>query len=443
MNGNCPKFVLINLPHMLHLKPLAISTGLFFLLILPVISTSAQSEVNYDESAVPAFILPDPLIDPKTNEKITSIDLWETAQRNVLLKSFADEMYGTFPDQDLEVDFILNSNRQVFEGAAIRKEVTISIKGHEKEQDITLLLYLPNAKNQVPVFLGLNFYGNHTILDDPGITIHRSWVPNNEAFEITNNRVSEKNRGVRANRWPVEYLIAQGYGLATIYYGEIDPDFDDNFENGIHSLLDETVDKRTLSSISAWAWGLSQALTYLQQDPDIAADKVIVIGHSRLGKAALWAGAYDSRFAMVVSNDSGCGGAALSRRRFGETINRINHSFPHWFCDTFNRYNDEEDQLPFDQHTLLSLIAPRPLYVASAVDDQWADPRGEFLSASYASPVYQLYKYTGLDDAEMPGVDKPLVSDRVAYHIRSGGHDITLYDWQQFVGFANQHFSKK
>ncbi|MBK8506250.1 MAG: acetylxylan esterase [Saprospiraceae bacterium] len=428
---------------MSHLKPISIAIRIFFLLILPIISLFAQSEVNYSESAVPAFVLPDPLIDPKTSTKIKSVEFWESTQRKVLLQSFAREMYGTFPDQNLEVDFILNSNQQVFDNTAVRKEVTINIKGQGKEKDITLLVYLPNAKSNVPVFLGLNFYGNHTIHDDPGITIHRSWVPNNEAFEISNNRASEKNRGVRSNRWPVEYLLEQGYGLATIYYGEIDPDFDDNFENGIHALLDQTTDKRTLSSISAWAWALSQALTYLQQDPDIAADQVAVIGHSRLGKAALWAGASDSRFAMVISNDSGCGGAALSRRRFGETVNRINHSFPHWFCEAFDRYNNEENLLPFDQHTLLSLIARRPLYVASAVDDQWADPRGEFLAASYASPAYRLYNYNGLNDAEMPDVDRPLLSDQVAYHIRSGGHDITLYDWQQFVHFANQHFGKK
>ncbi|MCB0687332.1 MAG: hypothetical protein KDC53_12435, partial [Saprospiraceae bacterium] len=337
-------------------------------------SSYGQTETNYDEANVPSYELPDPKVNPEKKVKISDSKDWEEDQRPYLLNLLAKEMIGVFPDEGLEVSYILESSEQVFDGQAIRKEVTINIKSDRGEKDVSLLIYLPNQKKPVPVFLGLNFYGNHTVADDPAITIHRSWVRNNEEFGITNNHASEKNRGVRISRWPVEFLIEQGYGLATMYYGEIDPDFDDEFENGIHSLLSEEVDKSTLSSISAWAWGLSQALTYLEKDSDIAPDKICVVGHSRLGKAALWAGAVDSRFALVVSNDSGCGGAALSRRRFGETVNRINLAFPHWFDDAFNKYNNEEDKLPFDQHTLLALIAPRPLYVASAEDDQWADP---------------------------------------------------------------------
>lgn len=402
----------------------------------------AQSEVNYDEANVPDFQLPDPKYNPELKITIDKVEKWEDIQRPYLLDLFSQQMYGEFPDEDLDVNFILESNQTVFDDLGVRKEVTINVKSEKGEKDISLLIYLPNQKEPVPIFLGLNFYGNHTIHSDPEIQIHRSWVRNNEDFQITNNRASEKNRGVRANRWPVEYLIEQGYGLATMYYGEIDPDYDDQFENGIHALLREDVDKASLSSISAWAWALSQALTYLQQDNDVAADKISVVGHSRLGKAALWAGAKDSRFALVISNDSGCGGAALSRRRYGETVARINHAFPHWFCQPFSGYNNAEDKLPFDQHTLLALIAPRPLYVASAEEDQWADPKGEFLSARHASSVYQLYGKKGLYDAEMPAVDQPLLKSEVGYHIRSGGHDITRYDWEQFVKFANRQFKK-
>lgn len=417
---------------------------IFFFLCLSNASDflTAQTEVNYDEANVPDFELPDPRFNPRENRIIDNVKEWEEIQRAYLLELFATEMYGEFPDENLEVNFILESNQLVFGEKAIRKEVTINIKSASGEKDISLLLYLPNRKDPSPVFLGLNFFGNHTIHADPGISIHRSWVRNNEDFQITNNRASEKNRGVRTNRWPVEYLIDQGYGLATMYYGEIDPDYDDGFENGIHELLAENVDKSRLSSLSAWAWALSQALTYLQRDTDVDAEKISVIGHSRLGKAALWAGALDHRFALVISNDSGCGGAALSRRRYGETVGRINHAFPHWFCEAFNQYNNNENTLPFDQHTLLGLIAPRPLYVASAEDDQWADPRGEFLSARSASTVYQLYRKKGLSEAEMPEVDQPLLNTEVGYHIRSGGHDITQYDWEQFVKFANRQFKK-
>lgn len=406
------------------------------------IGLKGQSEVNYDEANVPDFSLPDPRINSQKNKVISNIKDWEEIQRPYLLNMFADRMYGIFPDENLEVSFILESSQSVFEDKGVRKEVTINVRSQYGDKDISLLIYLPNQKDPAPVFLGLNFYGNHTIHPDPAITIHRSWVPNNQDFEITNNRVSEKNRGVRQNRWPVEYLLDQGYGLATMYYGEIDPDFDDDFENGVHSLLGPEIDKSELSSLSAWAWALSQACNYLESDSDVDRHKISVIGHSRLGKAALWAGARDERFAMVISNDSGCGGAALSRRRFGETVGRINLAFPHWFNEAFNDYNNREEELPFDQHTLLSLIAPRLLYVASAEEDQWADPRGEFLSARYASEIYDLYKMPSLSNLEMPEINQPISDKQVGYHIRSGGHDINQYDWEQFVHFANNHFKK-
>ena len=373
------------------------------------------------------------------NEKPT-IEHWENERRPQLLKMLENEMFGTGPS-DLKTSFILNKVERVFDGEAIRKEVTLQISNGEATHDIGLLIYLPSGKSSSPIFLGLNFYGNHTIHTDPGISIHHSWVSNKEEFGIHANRATEESRGVRVHRWPVEMILEAGYGLATIYYGDIDPDFDDGFENGVHALV-EAEDKVNTTSLATWAWGMSRALDYFEQDPSIDGDKVIALGHSRLGKTALWAGASDQRFAMVVSNDSGCGGAALSRRRFGETVARINTVFPHWFSPNFKKYNDKEEDLPFDQHTLAAMIAPRPLYIASAEDDQWADPRGEFLSGYYASEVYEVYDLTGMATDQQPAINMPSMEGKIGYHIRTGGHDLTKYDWEQFIAFADKHLKE-
>jgi hypothetical protein len=242
-------------------------------------------------------------------------------------------------------------------------------------------------------------------------------------------------------------VLARGYGLATVYYGDIEPDFPEGGNLGLRAALspqgkDTVFQPDDWGAIGVWAYGLSRAMDYLEQEPAVDAKRVAVMGHSRLGKTALWAGAQDERFAIVISNNSGEGGASLVRRRFGEAIHHSVSMVPYWYCTRYRQYAWHEADLPVDAHMLISLIAPRPVYVASATKDLWADPRGEFLAAKHAEPVYQLLGRAGLGVADMPPADHP-VGDFIGYHVRTGDHDVTAYDWEQYIAFADRHFRQR
>lgn len=420
-------------------------TIVFLIFVFAFQFSFAQFEANYDESKIPEFEVPNPLITFK-GKKVKNTKKWEKKRRPELLQFFTQNVYGEVPgDIKISSAKVVEESNNAINGKATRKQVELSFQKNGLTLDFTILIYLPKGIEKAPVFVGYNFYGNHTITNDVNIIISDAWTRDNESFGIINNQLTEQSRGVRNNRWAIEKMIDAGFGLATIYYGEVDPDKND-FSDGIQPFFYRDNQQQPASnewgSISAWAWGLSRAMDYFEQDEGIDESKVIVFGHSRLGKTSLWAGASDQRFAAVISNCSGCGGAALSKRKIGETVGRINNSFPYWFCRNFRTYNNNESALPVDQHELLALIAPRPLYVASAQEDKWADPYGEFLSAFYASPVYQLFGKKGITANEMPAVNQP-IQNTVAYHIRTGKHDVTDFDWEQYIKWATKELNEK
>ncbi|HYH57586.1 MAG TPA: acetylxylan esterase, partial [Anseongella sp.] len=347
--------------------------NLLLTLIIMSMSNLQGQEAQYDESKVQPYTLPELLKTGKGKEVLTARQ-WENKRRPEILALFEEQVYGKTPSAKIPLRFEVRSvEEHALEGKATRKEIRIYL-GKDTSRSMNLLLYLPNSAEQpVPVFLGLNFIGNQTIHPDPGISIsnRKTTYGNDPGFK--NGYGTEESRGLRIRRWPVEEILARGYGLATIYYGDIQPDWPGSFNEGVHSLFfkpgQEAPGPAEWGAIGAWAWGMSRALDYLEKDPGVNARQVAAIGHSRLGKAALWAGAQDHRFALVISNNSGEGGAAITRRKFGETIQDINTRFPHWFCGNYKQYNGREEALPVDYHQLLALIAPRPVYVASASED--------------------------------------------------------------------------
>lgn len=402
------------------------------------LSCAQPPDTNTDESRIPPYTLPDPLISPN-GKAITTVKDWERKQRPYILKLFTENVYGKIPAKPAGMHFkVTETDSAALNGKAIRKQVTIYFAAGDDAPSMDLLLYLPRTNKPAAVFVGLNFTGNHTIAADKAIKPARHLKKKDQ--QITDSEAIESSRGSSASRWPLEEIINKGYGVATAHYYDLEPDDKDGWKQGIRTTMKDALHIATdaWSAIGAWSWGLSRIQDYLESDAAADAKRTILIGHSRLGKTALWAGANDQRFSIVISNNSGEGGAALSRRVFGETIRNLNTSFPHWFIARYKSYNDHPEMLPVDQHMLLSLIAPRPLYVASAEDDKWADPKGEFLSAKNAAPVYALYKLQGVTVDEMPAVNTP-VGATIRYHIRTGKHDVTLYDWQQYLEFAEQN----
>lgn len=422
----------------------------FTILILIVTNNNLRAQANYDESKVPFIDLPE-LLTSQKGIRIADTVSWMKIRRLEILNLFEENMYGRIPGElKISTWKVLEESENALDGKAIRKQILLTFRNNEKQLDVNLLIYLPKNGKKAPLFIGCNFFGNHTIINDPKIIVPTCWSRNNKELDITDNKPTAKSRGLRASQWQVEKILDVGYGLATMFYCETDPDkfgTDGNdFSDGVHPLLYSKGQTKPSSdewgALSSWAWSLSRAMDYFEQDKDIDSGKVIVMGHSRLAKTALWAGALDQRFAIVISNESGCGGAALSRRKYGERLGGMREYFPHWFCGNLAKYDGHEEKLPLDQHMLIALIAPRPVYIASAAGDQWSDPKGEYLSGYYATPVYELFGKQGLSTDKMPEINHPVMTT-IGYHIRNGKHDVTEFDWQQYIEFAEMHLKNK
>lgn len=390
---------------------------------------AADEKFNYDESKVPAYTLPDPLV-MEDGRPVNTAEMWQHERRGELLELFRSQVYGRRPPEPDNVRFyVTESLPDYLHGKAKRKDVRALVETPDGPvQLLAFTVFVPSGlRAPAPAFVGVHLFD--TASDKP--------VPG-KPLDV---EVGEQLPGEKL----LDVILDRGYAIATLDPDNFCPDDKQKFRQGVlHHLYPDRSGPpgaEEPGAIAVWAWGLSRALDYMQEDPEIDAERVAVIGHSRRGKTALWAGAEDERFAIVISNDSGCGGAALSRRRFGETVARINRVFPHWFCDNFNQYNGREDDLPVDQHQLVALAAPRPVYVASAVEDGWADPKGEFLAAAGAERVYRLLGRKGLGTDRQPAANQP-VGDAIGYHVRSGKHALTDYDWLKYLDFADRHFGK-
>ena len=399
--------------------------------------------ISEDEAQVPAYSLPDPLVF-KDGTPVRGAQDWVQRRRPELLDLFRSTVYGRTPAAVPTSVDVVEQDAHALGGRATRRQVTIHLLGRNDGPFVDLLIYTPNhVAGRAPAFLGLIFDGNQSTTRDPAVRLARTWHANGKPGFV-DNRASEATRGSAASRWPMEAVIDRGFAVATAYYGDIEPDHAEGWKTGLRAAMSPqgaaTVWKTDdWGAIGAWSYGLSRCLDYLRTLPDIAGDKVAVIGHSRLGKTSLWAGAQDERFAIVISNDSGEGGAAITRRCFGESLWKITTAFPHWFAPGYAQFADREQDLPLDFHELIALCAPRPCYIASASEDKWADPKGEFLSGVAAGPVYSLFDLTGLGTDQWPAPATP-VGDSIGYHLRVGKHDITAYDWEQYMTFAERHY---
>jgi len=396
----------------------------------------ANIPVNYTEAKAGLYNLPDPLT-LSDGHKVANAKTWFEKRRPEIVRLFEENQFGRSPDRPKDLSFdVFDKGTPAFDGKAIRRQVTISFSKEKSAPKMDLLIYLPaGVSNRVPLLLNAGFTANSLTVDDPGVKPGEIW--NREKQRVP------ASAGRRFGMLHVLPLLEKNIGIATVYYGDIDPDFAGGISNGVRSLYLKPGQTEPApdewGAIAAWSWGLSRALDYLETDTGVDAKRVGVMGVSRLGKTVLWTAARDTRFAFVIASCSGEGGAALSRRDYGETIAHLvaPTRYPYQFCANYAKYGDRVNQFPVDSHMLLALIAPRPVLLQTGNTDRWSDPKGEFLAAVAADPVYQLLGKRGLGTNQMPTAGTE-VGDTLAYYMHDGGHGTLPGDWSTFIDFIQK-----
>lgn len=402
--------------------------------------TVAGIPVNYDEARVGSYTLPDPL-ELASGEPVRDAATWYERRRPEIVRLFEENQFGrTPPPADLHVE-VYDQGTPAFDGTALRKQVTVYFSEDTSGPKMDLLIYLPaDASGPVPLLLNPSFVANISRVDDPGVRRGEIWGRDHQKVPAPEN--------IAFDRLDVAPFLAQGFGVASVYYGDIDPDFQGGLPHGVRALYLEPGQTAPApdewGAISAWSWGLSRALDYFETDPDVDQNRVALLGVSRLGKTVLWTGARDPRFAMVIASCSGEGGAALSRRNYGETIAHLTEPsrYPYQFAANYAKFADRVDEFPIDAHMLIALIAPRPLLLQTGTEDHWSDPKGEFLAAVAASPVYELLGEQGLGTDQIPPAGQPILNT-LGYYMHEGGHGTRPPDWDVFRQFMQMHLKTK
>ena len=407
----------------------------------PPAAVVAGIPVNYDEARVGSYTLPDPLL-LANGKPVRDAKTWNEKRRAEIVRLFEENQYGRSPGRPAAMSFdVFDKGTPAFDGKGTRRQVTIYFSADKAGPKMDLLVYVPaNATGPVPLLLNLSFSANSSTVNDPGVKVGEVWGRDKKKIPA--------GQGMNFGKVNVTRLLDAGFGFATVYYGDIDPDFLGGVPFGVRALYLKPGQTAPApdewGSIAAWAWGLSRAMDYLETDKSVDAKRVAIMGVSRLGKTVMWAGAHDPRIALVIASCSGEGGAALSRRNYGETIAHLTEAtrYPYQFAANYAKFANKVDEFPVDAHMLVALIAPRPVLLQTGDKDFWSDPKGEFLAAVAAGPVYRLLGKQGLDTDQMPPAGSPILHT-IGYYMHAGGHGTIPSDWDQFLAFMQMHLQGK